>query len=117
MTLINCPGCGAQVSDQSHVCTECGCPLNAEKGELIIYGLTQSFLIGGTLKVFLDGELVAKVHKREKVTLPITHICELSICCGSNPNKSQKIVFPNRTTRIQVVYNRLSGNFTLRELD
>lgn len=117
MALIKCPECGAEVSDRAPACIKCGYPLASEKSELIIYGLAQTFLIGGTINVLLDNNLVAKVRKGEKVVLPITQSCELTIKCGINIMKSRKIIHPGRTTKIQVIYDRLTGSFLLQELD
>lgn len=117
MALINCPECGAQVSDLSHVCIKCGYPLEAEKSELIIYGITQTWLLGGTVTALLDGVVAAMIRKGEKVTLPITHACELTIRCGINPIRPRRTILPGRTTKIQVIYDRLTGGFLLKELD
>lgn len=117
MALIKCPECGTEVSDKAAACIKCGCPLQKEKSELILYGITQTFLIGGTVTALLDGRVVAKIHKGEKVVLPITKTCELTIRCGINLMKSRKMIFPDRTTKVQVVYDRLTGSFLLKELD
>lgn len=115
MALIKCPECGTEVSEAAAACVKCGHPIATAKSELIIRGIAQRFLIGGTVTALIDGKAVAKVRKREIVTLPITHTCLLTIRCGINTEKAERVVQAGRTTKLQVVYDRLEGTFYLEE--
>lgn len=116
MSLIKCPECGAEVSDKADVCVKCGYPIAKNKSQLIVYGLQQTILVGGTITLLLDGKVVGEVHKGEKITLPIEKSCELTIKCGLNPSRSRRIIHAGQTTTIQVVYDRLTGSFLLNEV-
>lgn len=51
------------------------------------------------------------------MSLPIEKTCELTIKCGINIMKGKKTIYAGRTTKIQVIYDRLLGTFLLKELD
>lgn len=116
MALIKCPECGKEISDRAMACIQCGYPLKKEKSELTVYGLTQE-LLGGTMKLFLDGEFIGKVEKGQKITVPIIKDCELTAKCGINPMKGKYLVRAGKQTVIRIKYNRLSGGFILSEDD
>ena len=74
MAIIQCPECGQHVSDKATSCIHCGYPIQPatppiqyvkepERSVAIVYGLQQTFLIGGTMKLYIDGEYVASVKK------------------------------------------------------
>ena len=117
MDQIKCPECGAEMPRSAAACGKCGHPLALPQGELTIYGIKQKFLIGGTVDVLLDGVVVAKVRKNEKITLPIVKDYELTIRCGINVMRGRKTVYAGQKTEIQVVYDRLTGGFKLNELE
>ena len=112
MALIKCPECGKEVSDKAEACIHCGFPL--PKSELIVHGLTQQVL-GGTVKIFLNGVQVASVGKGEKVVIPIEADSMLSVKCGINFIKEQRLIKAGKRTVINIIYNRLSGAFILSE--
>ncbi len=116
IALIKCPECGQNVSDSATACIHCGYPLQKAKSELIVYGLTQE-LIGGTMKLFLDGNLIGKVAKGQKITVPITKDCELTAKCGINPMKGRYLIKAGKQTIIRIKYNRMTGGFILSEDD
>lgn len=57
--LIKCPECGADVSNRACACVKCGCSLGSDadegSGTVIVYGLSQMNLIGGSLKIYANG--------------------------------------------------------------
>ena len=57
MTLIKCNDCGKKISNRANICPSCGCPVRVEKEEskVIIYGLSQVGILGGKLKIYIDG--------------------------------------------------------------
>lgn len=114
MALIKCPECGKEVSDKAKVCINCGFPLEEEKSELTVFGLTQE-LIGGTMKLFLNGQPIGKVGKGEKITVPITSDCELTAKCGINPAKGKYSVKAGKKTVVRIKYNRMTGGFIISE--
>lgn len=112
MALINCEECGKEVSDKANFCPNCGCPVkdNKEESKVIVYGLTQ-FVIGGTLKVYINDELVGEVKKGGKLEIPIDKDSELSIKCGINPSRGKIEIKAGKITKIQYKYNRLTSSF------
>lgn len=65
--LIKCPECGADVSNRACACVKCGCPLGGDadegSGTVIVYGLSQMNLIGGSLKIYANGVHAGTVKK------------------------------------------------------
>lgn len=63
--LIKCPECGAEVSNRAYACVKCGCPIGSDadedSGTVIVYGLSQMNLIGGSLKIYANGVHVGTV--------------------------------------------------------
>ncbi len=127
MAIINCPECGQPVSDRADKCIHCGFPLrtetsrerafsNNEKSVAIVYGLQQTFLIGGTVKLYIDGEYIASVKKGDSVEIPVTRNCTLTAKCGLNPFKGKKELRVGKTSKIQIVYDRLLGTFMMQDI-
>lgn len=120
MALIKCPECGKEVSDKATSCVHCGYPINSSsqaRSVAIVYGLRQGFLIGGTMKLYIDDKYVASVDKGAKVEIPITKNCVLTAKCGINPCKGRKNLQYGKTTKIQIVYERFTGSFLMQDLD
>lgn len=114
MFLANqCPHCGGQYFVQNTHCAVCGGLLPAPVGTLTLYGIDQKFLIGGKVKVLLDGQVVCDLPKRDSVTLAITRPCEVSVKLGLNVFSEKMRVFPGTASRLQVKYNRWLGYFQL----
>lgn len=65
MAIIKCPECGKEVSNKAKNCVHCGCPISNE-ATVIIYGLKQSGLLGGTMKVYIDGAFSGNVDRQFK---------------------------------------------------
>ena len=65
--LIKCPECGADVSNRACACVKCGCSLGSDadegSGTVIVYGLSQMNLIGGSLKIYANGVHAGTVKK------------------------------------------------------
>ena len=125
--MINCPECGQPVSDKAEKCIHCGFPFRtetmqeetlarAEKSVAIIYGLQQTFLIGGTIKLYVDGAYITSVKKGESVEIPVNRNCTLTAKCGLNPLKGKKELRVGKTTKIQIVYDRLLGTFMMQDI-
>ena len=113
MALIKCEECGKEVSDKAKTCPNCGCPISEEKEEskVIIYGLSQMGILGGNLKIYVDGEYVGDVKKGQMLEIPIEKDCTITAKCGINPSKGKIDVKAGRTTKIKYEYNKLSGSF------
>ena len=101
--LIKCPECGADVSNRACACVKCGCPLGGDadegSGTVIVYGLSQMNLIGGSLKIYANGVLEFSIRENSIITAK----------CGINPSKGVIEVKVGRTTKIKYDYNRITG--------
>ncbi|MBQ6467442.1 MAG: zinc ribbon domain-containing protein [Clostridia bacterium] len=95
-----CPGCGAKAGDKSQ-----------SESKVIVYGITQKFLIGGTLKIYADGVLLGEVKKNEKAEFPIARDCVITAKCGVNPVKEKTKVKGGIITVIKYEYDRISSSF------
>ena len=113
MSLIKCSECGKEVSSKAKSCPNCGCPIYEEKEEskVIIYGLSQMGILGGKLKIYVDGEYVGEVKKGQNLEIPIDKDCIITAKCGINPSKGKIGVKAGKTTKIKYEYNKLSGSF------
>ena len=88
MALINCPECGKEISDKAPACIHCGYPLDKinanpipqenKEGTVIIYGIKQKFLIGGTMKIYLDGVYYGDVKKNQSIEFKIYKDTEIT---------------------------------------
>lgn len=128
MALIKCPECGNEVSDKATNCIRCGYPIQPqvlqtvqlvkepERSVAIVYGLQQTFMIGGTMKLYIDGEYVASVKKGDSVEIPVNRDCTLTAKCGINLCKGKKELKVGRTAKIQIVYDRLLGTFMMQDI-
>ena len=113
MALIKCNECGKEVSDKASTCPNCGCPIfeKKEESKVIIYGLSQMGLLGGKLKIYVDGEYVGDVKKGQNLEFPIEKDCTITAKCGINPSRGKIEVKAGKTTKIKYEYNRISGCF------
>lgn len=111
--LIKCPECGADVSDRACACIKCGCPLGSaadeSSGTVIVYGLSQMNLIGGSLKIYVNGVHVGTVKKHGVLEFPIGEDSVITAKCGINPSKGAIEAKVGRTTKIKYDYNRITG--------
>ena len=88
MALIQCPECGAEISDQAQACIKCGhlLQLSAKKntnGTLVVYGYTGWFLVKPKLKIYLNGEYIGDVsYKAKTKEIPITGPTTVEIKCS-----------------------------------
>ena len=127
MALIKCPECGSMVSNQAKNCIHCGYPINENnvsqlktqnnEGTVIIYGLRQTFLIGGTMKIYLDGEYYDSVKKGASLEIKITKDTQITAKCGINVMKGKYLAKVGKLQKIQIVYDRLLGTFMMQEID
>lgn len=127
MALIKCPECGKEVSDKAKACPNCGFPINdtkveepkekEETGNVTIYGIRQGFLLGGTMKIYLDGEYFDSVKKGGTLKFKVNKDTKITAKCGINPAKGEIVVHANENIKIQIVYNRIGGNFWMEEID
>ena len=119
MAVRTCQKCGCKLEHGAKFCTNCGCevPASNEPSVAIIYGIKQKFLFLATMKLYIDGQFVAKVKKNQKVEIPITKNCTLTAGYGINPFKEEKYLYAGETTKIQIVYDRILGTFDLKEIE
>ena len=109
-----CSNCGKAMSPGAAFCPGCGAKVGASsngESKLIVYGLTQKFLAGGTLKIYADGVLLGEVKKNEKSEFPISNNCVITAKCGINPIKEKTQVKSGIITVIKYEYERVSGSF------
>ena len=111
MALIKCSECGKEVSDKAKACPNCGNPIREEESKVIIYGLSQMGLLGGKIKIYIDGEFVGEIRKGQNLEIPIEKDCTITAKCGINPSKGKIDVKAGKTTKIKYEYNRISGSF------
>lgn len=111
--LIKCPECGAEVSNRAYACVKCGCPIGSDadedSGTVIVYGLSQMNLIGGSLKIYANGVHVGTVKKHGVFEFSIREDSTITAKCGINPSKGAIEVKVGRTTKIKYDYNRVTG--------
>ena len=118
MAMIKCPECGKEVSDKAASCPSCGTPIKAPESKLIVYGLQQKFLIGGTMSLFLDDVHVGDVKKFERAEFPITKDCVLTAKCGVNLSKGVCNIKAGEVTKVQIIFRRGStGGFYMQKVD
>ena len=127
MALIKCPECGGMISEQAYNCVHCGYPINHSTGSfsriqnsegiVIIYGLRQTFLIGGTISIYLDGKYYDSVKKGASLEIKITKDTEITAKCGINAMKGNYLAKAGKLQKIQIVYDRLLGTFMMQEID
>ncbi len=84
-------------------------------GKLIIHGLT-GFMIGGTLKMFLDGTELGSVRPKETAEFNISNGGNLTLKCGINPSKAGLYIEDGYITEVSCKYNRVSGNFWMEQI-
>lgn len=111
MTLIKCNDCGKKISNRANICPSCGCPVRVEKEEskVIIYGLSQVGILGGKLKIYIDGEYVGKVKKGQCLEIPINKDCTITSKCGINLSRGKIDIKAGKTTKVKYEYDKLSG--------
>ena len=110
--LITCPECSLQVSDKAAACMHCGCPLtpiSSTEGIVTVYGLSQMNLVGGTLKVFANGQPVGSVKRNHTLTFTIVEDTEITVKCGINPSKGAITAQAGKETKIKYDFNRITG--------
>ena len=111
--LIKCPECGADVSNRACACVKCGCSLGSDadegSGTVIVYGLSQMNLIGGSLKIYANGVHAGTVKKHGVLEFSIRENSIITAKCGINPSKGVIEVKVGRTTKIKYDYNRITG--------
>ena len=118
MALIACPECGNQVSDKSKNCVHCGAPIQAPESKLIVHGLNERFLIGGTMRLYIDGVYVGEVKKFDRFEMPVTKDCTLSVECGVNASKPSCEIKAGEVTKIQILFRKgTTGGFYLQKVD
>ena len=118
MAMIKCPECGKDVSDKAVSCPSCGTPIKAPESKLIVYGLQQRFLIGGTMKLFIDGEYVGSVKKFDRAEFPITKDCVLTAKCGVNLSKGECKIKAGEITKVQIIFRKgTTGGFYMQKVD
>lgn len=108
-----CPQCGCPYFANGNQCTNCGFQLPVPMGKLVIFGIRQGFLLGGTITAMLDGVPFGKVEKNAAMEIPIARPCRLSVKCGINYLSKDLMIYPGRVTQVQVTYNRWLGTFGL----
>lgn len=87
-----------------------------EESKIMVYGITQ-FVIGGTVKVYWNNNFVGKLPKGGLIEIPIKEDGVLSISCGINPVKGKTFIKAGKTTKVQIIYNRLTGGFIPQIVD
>ena len=127
MAIIKCPDCGRDVSDKASSCIHCGCSIvsvsmNTQKVQVvansvaIIYGIQQTGLLGGTMKLYIDGEYITSVKKWDSVEIPVKRDCVLTAKCGINFCTGKKLLKAGRTTKVQIIYNKKYGSFIMQDI-
>lgn len=87
-----------------------------EESKVMVYGLSQS-VIGGTLRVYWNNELVGKLQKGGLLEIPVKKDGVLAVACGINPLKGKVTIHAGRTTKVQIVYNQVTGGFIPKIVD
>ena len=109
-----CSKCGKAMSPDAIFCSGCGTKVGGSsnrESKVIVYGITQKFLVGGTLKIYADGALLGEVKKNEKAEFPIARDCVITAKCGVNPIKEKTSVKAGICTVIKYEYDRITSSF------
>src|SRR5690554_295438 len=117
MALIKCSDCGRDVSPNAFACPNCGNPIRKERSVVIIYGISQGLLFGGKVKIYKDGVFVDHLRKGGKLEIPLEKDVTISLKIGINPSRPKINVPAGKTTKLQVVYNRMTGNLYFQEIE
>lgn len=123
MEPIKCLQCGSALSNPANFCVHCGCPINVttvspcNEGTVVIHGIKQGFLIGGTMDIYLDGQYYGSVKKDDSLEIKIAKDTEITARCGINVLKGKYLAKVGKIQKLQIVYNRWIGAFTMQEID
>jgi len=118
MALIKCSECGKEVSDKASQCIHCGNPLNQiNDSKVIVYGITQQALIGGTLQVLFNGEWIGEVKKQAVLEFPITKDGVVSVNYGMKRNTGKIEVKAGQITSIKYEFSGYSGQLVPKIID
>lgn len=114
MALIECPECGASISDKATNCIKCGYPLN-NNSKVIIYGYTQVFAVNPSIEIHMNGNFVGDLAKDKVLEVPIKEDTRIDFKCGLRKNHVN--VDSGKVTKIKITWNRLTGQLVPKILD
>ena len=112
MAIIKCPECGNMVSDKAKACVHCGCPISNE-ATVLIYGLNQSGLIGGTMKIYVNDNFAGYAEKFGSLKISTRVGARITAKCGINLSKGTYIAHAGNQS-VQIVY--AYGQFLMNEM-
>ncbi|MBE6155344.1 MAG: zinc ribbon domain-containing protein [Firmicutes bacterium] len=109
MSLIKCPECAKEISNNTNECIYCGYRLKKEvniknNSKVIIHSYNDPYLYSPAIKVYNNGEFITEINKGQTISLSIDND---TIFTFKHSNKSIDVkVLCNRITEIQLFYTR-----------
>lgn len=79
------------------------------ESKVIIKGITQDGLMGGTLKISANGSEVAELKKNTIIEIPITNDIVITAKCGFNKCKEPVFAKAGVVTEIEYIYDKNTG--------
>ena len=80
----------------------------ATEGKVVIHGFNQKFLLGGTVKIFVNGNHYGDIKKGEKLEMNVSQNSTVTAQCGyAKCSYEAKL---GRIQELQLVYERQSGS-------
>jgi hypothetical protein len=95
MALINCPECGAEISDKAPQCVKCGTPIAAApKSVSIRFPVWRGQIVNNKCYVYSNGREIAKCKQGETVTFECLAPMEIQIVVKGWFGKPETTVNP-----------------------
>lgn len=113
MSLIKCPECEKEISNNTNQCINCGFRLkkeviNKNQSKVIIHSYNETYLINPTVKIYNNENFIAEINKGQTISLPIDDDTIFTFKCST---KSIDVkVSCDRITEIQLSFNRGTGS-------
>ncbi len=114
MAIIECPECGASVSDKAANCIKCGYPFSSNS-RVIIYGYTQVFAINPSVEIRINGEFIGDLARDKVLEIPISENARIDFKCGLR--KNYVMVDAGKITKVKITWNRITGQLVPKILD
>lgn len=114
MALIACPECKSEVSDRAAACPKCGFRIAVES-KVIVAAPVQTFLVNPKIVVTWNDREVARLRKGEVTTIPVDAGGVVGFKAGMRSATME--AHAGRVTRIQLMWDRVSGKLIAREVE
>jgi hypothetical protein len=115
MALINCPECGAEISDKAPQCPKCGTPIaSAPKSVSVRFPVVEGQLFNNKCFVYSDGKEIASGKQGETVTFECLAPMEIEVAVKGSFGKPKATVNPGDKYNVS---SRGLGKIYLEKVD